>query len=133
MNEYKDDALVQKYQELSAHVSAQEAMLATELKPYKDGMETIKNEFLRRFNERGSTNSKTEFGTPYKSTIMNVKVVARDEFMKFCLDNWSTLGAEMMTVNAVKDPVKQFIESSSGKPPPGVEVSFIDRINMPKS
>jgi uncharacterized protein YfaS (alpha-2-macroglobulin family) len=39
----------------------------------------------------------------------------------------------MMTVNAVKDPVKQFIESSSGKPPPGVEVSFIDRINMPKS
>jgi hypothetical protein len=127
-----DAQLVEQYQKLQAHVVAQEAALSEQLKPYKDGMETIKNEFLRRFNERGSTNSKTEFGTPYKSTIINVKVVARDEFMKFCLDNWSTLGAEMMTVNAVKDPVKQFIDSSQGKPPPGIEVSFIDRINMPK-
>lgn len=127
-----DAQLVEQYQKLQAHVVAQEAALSETLKPYKDGMETIKNEFLRRFNERGSTNSKTEFGTPYKSTIMNVKVVARDEFMKFCLDNWATLGAEMMTVNAVKDPVKQFIESSGGKPPPGIEISSIDRVNMPK-
>jgi hypothetical protein len=128
-----DAQLVEQYQKLQAHVVAQESALSDALKPYKDGMETIKNEFLRRFTERGSTNSKTEFGTPYKSTIMNVKVVARDSFMKFCLDNWSTLGAEMMTVNAVKDPVKQFIESNpNSAPPPGIEVSFIDRINMPK-
>ena len=129
-----DAQLVEQYQKLSAHVTAQEAALSETLKPYKDGMETIKNEFLRRFTERGSTNSKTEFGTPYKSTIMNVKVVARDSFMKFCLDNWSTMGAEMMNVAAVKDPVKQFIENNPSKaPPPGVEVSFIERVNMPKS
>ena len=128
-----DAQLVEQYQKLASHVAICEAELAEELKPYRDGMETIKNEFLRRFNERGSTNSKTEFGTPYRSTIMNVRVVARDSFMKFCLDNWSTLGAEMMAVNAVKDPVKQFIEHNpNGSPPPGIEVSFIDRINMPK-
>lgn len=127
-----DAQLVLQYQKLDAHVTAKEAALNTELKPYKDGMAVIKNEFLRRFLERGSTNSKTEFGTPYKSTILNVKVVERDVFLRFCTDNWATIGGEMINITAVKDPVKSFIESSGGKPPPGVETSSIDRVNMPK-
>ena len=127
-----DSQLVGQYQKLQAVVVAKETALSEELRPYKDGMEIIKNEFLRRFLERGSTNSKTEFGTPYKSTIMNVKVVARDVFMKFCLDNWNTVGAEMMSVNAVKDPIKQFIESGGDPTRIGIEISSIDRINMPK-
>lgn len=127
-----DAQLVEQYQKLQSFVTGESAKFDEIVKPYVQGMETIKNEFLRRFVERGSSNSKTEFGTPYKSTIMNVKVIARDEFMQFCMDNWDVFGAEMMNVSAVKDPVKQFIESSAGKPPPGVEVSFIDRINMPK-
>lgn len=127
-----DAQLVEQYQKLQTHVAAQEAALSETLAPYKSGMEMIKNEFLRRFIERGSTNSKTEFGTPYKSTILNVKVVARDMFMKFCLDNWSTVGSEMMNVSAVKDPIKQFIESGGDPAAIGIETSSIDRINMPK-
>jgi hypothetical protein len=129
---FTDAELCKKYQELQNVVVAREAAVAEELAPYKSGMEVIKNEFLRRFQERGSTNSKTEFGTPYKSTIMNVKVVARDTFMKFCLDNWSTVGAEMMNVAAVKDPVKQFLDNGGTPEAIGIGVSFLERINMPK-
>lgn len=132
MDEFTDAALVQKYQEFHRLVAKREAELEKELKPYKDGMEVIKNAFLQRFQERGSTNSKTEFGTPYLSTIMNVKVIDRKAFMDFCLANWDELGAEMMGVSAVKDPVKQYKEENNDQDPPGIETSSMQRINMPK-
>jgi hypothetical protein len=127
-----DAMLVQKYRQLEAHVTTQEKALDTALKPYRDGMAVIKNEFLRRFNERGSTNSKTEFGTPYKSTIMNVKVVDRDMFLKQCLEHWNVFGGEMLQVGATKDAVKQFIDAGHMPETLGLEISHIDRINMPK-
>jgi hypothetical protein len=133
VTEHSDAQLVQQYRKLEAHVASVEAATSDALKPYRDGMAVIKNEFLRRFNERGSTNTKTEFGTPYKSTIMNVKVIDRDIFLKQCLEHWAVFGGEMLQVGAAKDAVKVFIDRGHMPETLGLEISHIDRINMPKS
>lgn len=128
-----DAQLVEKYLELKAHIAAQVAMFDTEMKPYKDGMAAIENALLERLNERGAENTKTDAGTAYKSTITNVKVIKRDTFLKFCIDNWSTVGADMLNVSAVKDPIKQFIDSGGIPDQIGIETSFFTRINIRKS
>lgn len=127
-----DAQLVEQYLRLKGHIAARKEAHAEELKPYQDGMDTIENVFLARLNERGAENSKTDSGTAYKSTLMTPKVVARDVFLKFCVDNWSTVGSDMLQVGATKDAVKQFIENSPN-PPPGLEVSFFTRVNIRKS
>lgn len=129
---FTDAQLVEKYLELKAHIAARTETFDTEIKPFKDGMATIENEFLKRLDERGADNTKTDAGTAYKSTLLNVKVVDRDAFLKFCTTYWETIGAEMLNVTAVKDPVKQYMNGQN-MPPPGVETSQFVRINIRRS
>jgi hypothetical protein len=128
-----DAQLVEKHLELKAHVAAENEAHDAKMKPFKDGMATIENALLERLNERGAENTKTDAGTAYKSTITNVKVIKRDTFLKFCIDNWSTVGADMLNVSAVKDPTKQFIDSGGIPDQIGIETSFFTRINIRKS
>ena len=127
-----DAQLVEQYLKLKAYVAERKEAHAAELAPYQEGMDTIENAFLERLNERGADNTKTDAGTAYKSTLMNVKVVERDAFLKFCTENWDTIGADLLQVSATKDAVKQCIESTQ-QPPPGIEVSFFTRVNVRKS
>jgi hypothetical protein len=127
-----DAQLVEQYLKLKAYAAVLIEGHKAELKPYHDGMEIIENAFLARLNERGADNTKTEHGTAYKSRLMNVKVVDRNAVLKFCMDNWSTIGSDLLQVGATKDAVKQWIESK-GEPPPGIEVSHYININIRKS
>ena len=127
-----DAQLVEKYLEFKSLVASRTETFEAEIKPFKDGMVTIENEFLRRLDERGSENTKTDAGTAYKSTLLNVKVIDRDAFMKFCMTYWDTVGADMLNVTAVKDPVKQYMEAHNLEPP-GVSTSQFVRINVRRS
>ena len=127
-----DVELVERYLAIKTHVAAVKAVHEAELQPYEAGMATIENEFLRRLNERGADNTKTDAGTAYKSTINNYKVVDRDKFLKFCVDNWKTDGAEMLHVSATKDAVRAYMQMSA-YPPPGIEPSSIVRVNIRRS
>jgi hypothetical protein len=127
-----DIQLVEKYLELKSLVASRTETFDAEIKPFKDGMATIENEFLRRLDERGADNTKTDAGTAYKSTLLNVKVVDRDAFMKFCMQYWETVGADMLNVSAVKDPVREYMNGHN-MPPPGVETSQFTRINIRRS
>jgi hypothetical protein len=129
MNDYKDVQLVEKYLAFKAHVAAETEKFDAQIKPYKDGMATIENEFLRRLDERGADNTKTDAGTAYKSTIHNFKVVDRDAFLKFCTTYWDNGGSDMLNVSAVKDPVKEFMNGNA-MPPPGIEPSSFIRVNI---
>lgn len=128
-----DAQLIEKHQEFKALLAREGEAFDARMKPYVEGMKMLENVLLERLNERGAENTKTDAGTAYKSTLMNTKVVARDEILKFCVDNWSTVGSDMLSVNVTKDAVKQFIEANGGMPPPGVEVSFFTRVNIRKS
>lgn len=124
---FTDAQLVERYLALKAkHASMKEAFDA-QLKPYADAMDTIENEFLSRLNERGADNTKTDHGTAYKSTLLNVKVVDQMGFLKFCTEQGGDI--EMLNVSALKEPVKRWIEQT-GKEPPGVETSQFTRVNI---
>lgn len=124
-----DAMLVEKYLETKAELTALKERHAAETKPLEDAMTLIENAFLERLNERGADNSKTEHGTAYKSTLLNVKVIDRDAFLKFCTTYWDTVGGDMLNVSAIKDPVKTYIEAHN-MPPPGLETSQFVRVNI---
>ena len=127
-----DAQLVEKYLEFKALVASRKEAFEAELKPYVDGMSTIENEFLRRLDERGADNTKTEAGTAYKSTLLNVKVVDRDAFMKYVSTYYNQGGSDMLIVSAAKDAVKQYVETNKVDPP-GVETSQFVRVNIRRS
>ena len=127
-----DAQLVEKYLEFKSLVASRTETFEAEIKPFKDGMVTIENEFLRRLDERGSENTKTDAGTAYTSTLLNVKVIDRDAFMKFCMTYWDTVGADMLNGSAVKDPVRTYMNGHN-MPPPGIETSQFVRINIRRS
>ena len=129
---YTDAQLIEKYLQFRSFVAARKEAHEAELKPYTEGMLVIENEFLKRLDERGSENTKTDAGTAYKSTLLNVKVVDRDAFMKFCTQYWDKGGSDMLNVSAVKDPVREFMNGGSVAPP-GIETSSFTRINIRKS
>lgn len=125
-----DAQLVEKYLQLKAKVASMSEVFDAQVKPYKDGMATIENALLALLNERGADNTKTENGTAYKSTLLNVKVIDQAAFLKFCTEQGGS--AEMMDIKALKDPVKDWIEET-GNPPPGVETSQFVRVNVRRS
>jgi hypothetical protein len=123
-----DQDLIEKYLEIKAYVEQQEKELSDRLKPARDGMELIKNTLLAWLNERGADNTKTESGTAYKSRILDVKVIGRQEFLDFALQQ----NPDMLQVGAVKDAVKDFIAEHE-RTPPGLETSTTIRINIRRS
>jgi hypothetical protein len=129
LSQLTDLQLVEGHQQLKASTATLEKAHAAKIGPLKQAMTAIENEFLKRLDERGADNTKTDAGTAYKSTLLNVKVVDRDAFLKFCTAYWGTIGADMLNVTAVKDPVREYMNGKN-MPPPGVETSQFVRINV---
>jgi hypothetical protein len=122
-----DLQLVQAHIDLKREIAAAEAVLENALKPKRNAMQWIEEEFLRRFMERGSDNSKTDAGTAYKSVITSYKVVDENAFLTFCTQYPEC--REMMTIKPVKDPIKTFMNGSK-ELPPGLEQSGYTNVNI---
>ena len=128
---YTDQQLIEKFLEAKSHIAKRQAALETELKPWADGMTAIENEFLRRLDERGAQNSKTDAGTAYKSTITNYAVTDQTAFLDYCLAHRAQGALDMLGIKAVKDPVKEW--ANGGSPPPGLEQSQRINVNIRRS
>jgi hypothetical protein len=124
-----DAQLIEQYQKLRAKLATIKDWYTATCEPYETAVTTIETELGRRLIERGAQNTKTEFGTAYFAHGIRPKVVDRDAFLKFCVQNWGTFGAEMLDVRALRDPIKDFM-SSCGPPPPGVEVENYTNLNV---
>jgi hypothetical protein len=98
--------------------------------PVAKQIEEIDNQLLSMLNEQGCESFKSEHGTAYKSTIMNVKVENRDDLIDAALEHWDEFGNELLLVSAQKDTVKQYMESHKGALPPGLSISYFTRVNI---
>lgn len=142
-----DEQLIKKHIELDDWIKAENKRFASHLEPHKQMLEVISNEFLRRFNERKSENSKTEYGTAYISTLLNIAVspegapyvrgddsaptsVGREALLDFALDHWDEIGNEMLIISAQKDSVRCWMDEHNGVPPPGIKVEWFRRVNI---
>lgn len=122
-NQWTDDALLEKYFEVEAFVDKETADFNKRMKPWKDGMETIRTEIKRRLVERKATQTKTSIGIAFTRSLLQIKVIDRVVFLKYCLANWKTFGADMINIKAYVDPVrKQIEENDTASPPPGLDI-----------
>jgi hypothetical protein len=124
-----DAQLIEQYQKIRAKLAVIKEEFTKACEPYEKHVNTIETELARRLIERGAQNTKTEFGTAYFAHGIRAKVVDRDAFLKFCVQNWAGYGQEMIDVRALRDGVKDFIASSK-EPPPGVEVENYTNLNV---
>ena len=126
-----DAQLVEQYLKMKAHVASRQETFDAEIKPYKDGMTVIENAFLDRLTERGADNTKTDAGTAYKSTIRSFKVVDQSALFRFVTEQGGSL--ELVDIKVLKDPVKEWVESTGKLPPGVVENEPFTRINIRRS
>ncbi len=146
-NEPTDASLVARYIALRDWIAGEKKRFDEHLKASQDEMDGIENDFLRRLNERGTNSSPTDYGTAYKVNQLNVKVSpegpsytssdgevlsGRDALLTFALDNWETIGDEMLMISAQKDAVKKYITDTNANPP-GVKTEQFVKINIKRS
>lgn len=123
-----DHELIELYLKFKAVVAKKKDAYEAEVEPYVKGMATIENEFLKRLDERGADNTKTDVGTAYRSTITNFNVVDQQAFLQFCLQYPSL--SDIYTIKPVKDPIKEYMNGGEVALPPGLEQTQFTRINV---
>ena len=139
--------LVAEHLKIEEWIKAESKRFAEHIKPHKDRLEAIGNQLLALSNTQKWDSIRTDAGTAYRSTLLNVsvspeglpytsngaEVVGREALLDFALDHWDDIGNDLLLVSAQKDSVKKFMEDHEGKPPPGIKTSWFTRINIRKS
>lgn len=127
---FTDADLIAKHNEILAEVERIEGEQKLVLQPYKDAIGAIKAAMLERLQAEGHQNVKTEEGTAYQQTTMSVKVDNRDELLNFVSVNNRI---DMLDIGVLKEPVKDWLDTHDGVPPPGVKVDFFTKCNIRRS
>jgi len=141
------EQLIEEHNKLDDFIKAETKRFGEFMKPHKERLEAIGNELLALSNLQKWENIRTDAGTAYRSTLLNVSVspeglpyetdkgtsIGREALLDFALDHWDDIGNDLLLISPQKDAVKKYIESHEGKPPPGVTISFFTRINVRRS
>ena len=121
-------ALIKKYLEIRHSITILSDRFEKEIRPYKEGLETIENILGDEINRLEGQAIKTEDGTAYRSTITSFRVADREAWLSWVFE---TGHRDMLTSHVAKDAVKEFMaEENKGAPPPGLNVTLIYKINV---
>mgnify|MGYP003450704267 CR=1 FL=1 len=82
----KIDELAEKYAKIRDKVAELEAAHKEKLAPFKAAMDKIEQHMLGMFNEQGTENAKTAFGTFYKQAATSATVADKYAAMKEVYD-----------------------------------------------
>jgi hypothetical protein len=123
--------LIQEYRRTDDWVTKETARFTEHLAPTKKRLEEIKGILLGMLNEQKTNSMSTDNGTAYISTIMTPKITDRDKYLDFVNENWDSIGNELLQVSAPqKTALKTYMEEHNDALPPGVEVSYFNRVNI---
>ncbi len=122
--------LVKEHNDIDEFIKIESGRFDEHLKKFKERKQEIEQELLKLSLQDKWENQRTEFGTAYRSTLMNLKIEDRDALLKFALDNWEEIGNQLLLVSAQKDAVKEWRQEHPDLPVPGVAVSWFTRINV---
>lgn len=125
-----DGDLIKYYVELRDYLEADEAANVQRRKPHQESMQLIENELQRRLIERGSDSTKTEFGTAFQKEVMSVRTADKGVFVDWAVHH--DLVREM-DLRPAKETVKTYMDEHNGEMPPGIDVTFIRKINIRRS
>jgi hypothetical protein len=147
------EQLIAEHNKLDEWLKAETKRFAEFMAPHKQRLEDIGNQLLALSNLQKWDSIKTEEGTAYRSTLLNVQVspeglpytsngpdgvlkgqvVGREALLDFALDHWDDIGNDLLLISAQKDAVKRYMEAHDGQPPPGIKTGFFTRINIRRS
>jgi uncharacterized protein YdaT len=130
--EKSDDALMAENFQLEDQIKAATAKFNEWAKSRKDRIAEIEGELARRLHERNTNSTKGDSGTAYFSDIMNTKVESAETLFDFVADHWDDVGADAK-INIPVAVVREHMEQNSGKPPPGMSISYFRRLNIKRS
>jgi hypothetical protein len=140
-------ALIREYHELDAHIDLQTKAFGEYLKPTRTRIEEIRSTLHAKALEQKVNGFPTDEGTAYLSVITSHKIdsesaytnaegrvsTGRDAVLDWALDNWDDYGSEGVTINVLKAVVDRWREEHDNKPPPGLKLDTMVRLNIKKS
>ncbi len=130
--------LVKKYVAIRDYLKAEAEKREAADKPYIAAMDAIEGALSLELDRLGADSIKTGEGTAYRSTIMSPRMVDREVFMSFLRnmiidgDPYDRKAFDFITSAISKDAVKAHMEEN-GAPPPGVDLTYIKRLNIRRS
>ena len=132
--------LIKEHNDISDYLTAETKRLNDHLKPARERLAAIEAELqtqLLALNGGDPTGKKaslkTDNGTAYLSTIMTPKVLDKEKFLDWTLDNWPKWGAMLQIGAPQKDTVREYMDENAGSEPPFVKIENFTRINIRRS
>lgn len=128
--------LIEEYHKNAAYIKAEGERFDEFMKPWRMRQDQIEKTLHAKLLDLGAeagekASISTEAGTAYLSTIITPKIIDRDAFLKYCFDNWTTVGNALMQLGAPhKATFSEFVEQHNGQVPPGTTVSSFTRVNI---
>ena len=120
--------MITKFVQIEDLVNAETAKFDEWAKPYRQAMETIKNEIGAALLQSGQKNFLIEgVAIAYTTTNLSTKVDNRDDFLQFVTSQnaWNFLDARVL-----KDPVRDWMDKGALEPPPGIKIEPYTKLHI---
>lgn len=127
-----DNDLIAENHKLEDLIKAAQAKFDEWAKPHKARIAEIEGLLRMRLTERGADSTKTDAGTAYFSNIMNTKIESVPLLFDFVADNWDDLGADTK-ISLPVGKVREYMDAHDAQPPPGMSISYFNRLNIKRS
>ena len=126
-------ALVLEHQQIKAHLEAQQKIFADYCKPYNEKLEALASTVQGAMTEQGIKSFKTDTGTAILSTIVTPKILDKEKFLDFVLEDWDNRGAMLQIGSPQKDALQEYMDANENRLPPAVDVSTFVRFSIRKA
>jgi hypothetical protein len=120
---------VAKYLELRDRKAAMEAEHKERVAPLSDALEKLENFFGAQMSALNVNSLPTDYGTPYKSTLLQVKATNKPKFVAFAMEHkdW-----DLLDIRPSKSGIEVFLEKNRDVIIPGIELTQRINVNVRK-
>lgn len=135
------EAMVRQYLACRAYIDAETAALAERLKPYQEAMTTLEACAALLMQQTKQRALSTQAGTAFPKTHLSVTCENRDAWLDFVWEQAASAAQPEdverawsgVTNHIAKEFVETWMETHEGRPPPGVKVVKIVKIQFRKA
>jgi hypothetical protein len=109
------------------YIDKREDDLKQELKLYRDAMKVLEAAVNKVLSAQNVESIRTDAGTAYFTEFMSVSTVDRSALFDYVKSHGAF---DLLTSAVAKDQVREFMSSHDGQQPPGVNVTFVKKVNF---
>lgn len=133
------DELIEEHFKITDFLAEQARIYAENAKPYNDRLKQINaimHEHLLLLSAKANkkhASVTTPNGTAYLSTIVTPKVVDKEKYLDWVLEDWNRRGAMLQIGAPQKDAFDEYCDANAGRNPPFTDTTTIIKCNIRKS